>query len=392
MTNENQASQSRKLHSLSPSAWNRFEACPRQYWLSRQRLPRKTGMAASLGTAVHASIEDLVQLDLSGKQSAESGWLPEIAEKFLRTRWEEEKLEFQNTPRRPDWKEADYSKAQQQQLGAITLLLDRVGVPNLSAAMVTVALWRRVLLMVLKAEGELKTSDGKLMGRLDLLLAEHDENGQITKWIVADLKTGKTPEGELYETVRRQLLLYRDILASVNPNHPPIMAEGWYTNGSKVFIAEGPSVLQQAYAAWEATQLTDEPFEPKPGTDSCGGFCDYKAWCPHWWNWRLETGTLHKGDFVDSVVLIHNLDHNTGDAELELCEPADENGTVLPSGRGVAAVFKGRGLVNILNHISKGHKGAYFIGGALTKGKWTVGSWCDVLPWDPDMRIRKSSQ
>ncbi|HII50152.1 MAG TPA: PD-(D/E)XK nuclease family protein, partial [Candidatus Poseidoniaceae archaeon] len=39
-------------HMISPSSWNRFETCPRMYWLSRQRLPRKAGMAASVGTAV----------------------------------------------------------------------------------------------------------------------------------------------------------------------------------------------------------------------------------------------------------------------------------------------------------------------------------------------------
>ena len=31
-------------------------------------------MAASLGTAVHASIEDIVQMDLSGMEDSETGW------------------------------------------------------------------------------------------------------------------------------------------------------------------------------------------------------------------------------------------------------------------------------------------------------------------------------
>ena len=70
-------------HTLSPSAWNRYETCPRMYWLSRQRLPRKAGMAASLGTAVHASVEDLLQVDLSGRDDMETNWLPEMAEKFI---------------------------------------------------------------------------------------------------------------------------------------------------------------------------------------------------------------------------------------------------------------------------------------------------------------------
>ena len=61
-------------HMISPSSWNRFETCPRMYWLSRQRLPRKAGMAASLGTAVHASVEDLLQEDYSHIGNTEDGW------------------------------------------------------------------------------------------------------------------------------------------------------------------------------------------------------------------------------------------------------------------------------------------------------------------------------
>ena len=62
-------------HRLSPSSWNRFETCPRMYWLSRQGLPRKAGMAASLGTAIHASIEDLLNMDISDRPKASMGWL-----------------------------------------------------------------------------------------------------------------------------------------------------------------------------------------------------------------------------------------------------------------------------------------------------------------------------
>ena len=84
-----------RQHRLSPSAWNRYETCPRMYWLSRQRLPRKAGMAASLGTAVHASIEDLLQINLDGRELSESNWLPARADEILRKRWEEEKQIFQ---------------------------------------------------------------------------------------------------------------------------------------------------------------------------------------------------------------------------------------------------------------------------------------------------------
>ena len=107
-----------RKHSLSPSAWNRYETCPRMYWLSRQGLPKKAGMAASLGTAVHASIEDLLQIDLSGREPSESNWLLQEGDTLLRKRWEEEKQLFHETPRHPNWKEEKYSEAQKQQKGA----------------------------------------------------------------------------------------------------------------------------------------------------------------------------------------------------------------------------------------------------------------------------------
>ena len=50
-------------YQLSPSSWNRFEECPRKYWLSRQRLPRKASMPASLGNAIHNSVEEICNLE-----------------------------------------------------------------------------------------------------------------------------------------------------------------------------------------------------------------------------------------------------------------------------------------------------------------------------------------
>ena len=66
-------------HQLSPSSWNNYESCPRKYWLSRQRLPRKAGMAATIGTAVHDSVEDMCNLDISSRDADEVGWLPPTA-------------------------------------------------------------------------------------------------------------------------------------------------------------------------------------------------------------------------------------------------------------------------------------------------------------------------
>lgn len=377
-------SDSAPKHSLSPSAWNRWESCPRQYWLSRQRLPRKTGMAAALGTAVHASIEDLIALDLSGMQDSDARWLPDEMARVLRERWEEEKVNFLATPRHPDWKEDKYSNAKRQQLGGLELLLRHVGAPALDPKMVTVALWRRVQALVIACEGELRTKDGRLMGRLDLLLADVDATGTVIGWKVADLKTGKLPDGELYDTVQRQLLLYRDILLSNNPDHPPVSAEGWYTNGAKVYVAEGEPVIEAAYAAWHEMQVTDTPMPPNVGEESCGGFCDWKAWCPHWWNWRKENGTLHRGDFIDAVALVHSFE-NSGAAVLELCEPADSEGRPSPTGVRVAATFKGQSKKRMQELIDSDHQGPVFIGSAMAGGRptWNIGGWCDILPWTP---------
>ncbi len=378
------AESERVSHTLSPSAWNRFETCPRQYWLSRQKLPRKAGMAASLGTIVHASVEDLLQMDLSGRDNSEIGWLGPIAEKFLRTRWEEEKQIFHKTPRRPKWKEEDFPKAKRQQRGAIRMLLRFIGSPEIANNKVSIAHWRKLHSRVIAVEGELRTSDDRLMGRLDMLLADVDESGNLRSWVVADLKTGRVPEGGVLKPeVHRQLLLYRDILDSNNQNAPPIRAEGWYTDDAGIYTAEGDSVMADALKAWEATKPSDVPLEATPGEKSCGGFCDWKAWCPHWWNWRAEGGGSNS-DFKDIVVLLHHYDSVSGGGVAEMCEPADEAGRVLPTGLQMTINFDNRGKEALEELLEKGHKGPIFVGSAMMKrGSCRVGHWCDVLAWSP---------
>ena len=371
-------------HTLSPSAWNRYETCPRMYWLSRQRLPRKAGMAASLGTAVHASIEDLLQVDLAGRQGQETHWLPQMAEDFLKIRWEEEKKIFMATPRRPMWKEKEWDKAKRMQRGALRMLLDFVGAEGLTPLKTSIALWRSLLARVIAVEGELRTSDNRLMGRLDMLFADIDSEGNLAGWIVADLKTGRAPKEELKPEVQRQLLLYRDILLSNNQNAPPVKTEGWYTANSTRYTAVGESVLEKALEAWEQTLPTETPLEAKPGPDTCGGFCDWKAWCPHWWNWRLESGTLGKDDFSDSVILLHHFDDNTGSGVAEICEPADITGRAMPTGLQIPISFDGRGKEALQELLSTGHQGPIFVGSVMTnRSTWRVGHWCDVLPWSP---------
>ena len=373
-----------RKHTLSPSAWNRFETCPRMYWLSRQRLPRKAGMAASVGTAVHASVEDLLQLDLSGRKPDETHWLPEIAESFLKVRWEEEKKVFLSTPRRPMWKEKEWDKAKKMQRGAIKMLLEFVGASGVTPLKTTVALWKSLLSRVIAVEGELRTSDDRLMGRLDMLFADVSEDGSLNGWIVADLKTGRAPEKELKAEVQRQLLLYRDILLSNNPNAPPVKTEGWYTANATRYTAIGDSVMEDALAAWEATKPSEKPLEATPGQSSCGGFCDWKAWCPHWWNWRLENGTLGSDDFSDAVILLHHFDDTNGTGIAEICEPANAEGRAMPTGLQIPISFDGRGKEALQELLSTGHQGPIFVGSAMTnRGTWRVGHWCDVLAWSP---------
>ena len=114
----------------------------RMYWLSRQRLPRKAGMAASLGTAVHASVEDLLLNDISHIGDAESGWMPDFAHQVLRSTLGRRKSNFLATPRRPQWKEDKWKEAVRNQKGAVMMLLDHVGVRSLEQERVTGALWR----------------------------------------------------------------------------------------------------------------------------------------------------------------------------------------------------------------------------------------------------------
>ena len=70
-------------HQLSPSSWSRYEECPRKYWLSRQGLPRKASMPAALGNAVHNSVEDLCNLELSSQDDDDIGWLAATAKAVL---------------------------------------------------------------------------------------------------------------------------------------------------------------------------------------------------------------------------------------------------------------------------------------------------------------------
>ena len=48
-------------------------------------------MASAIGTAVHNSVEDMCNLDLTGRDGDEVGWLPPTANAILEKQWELEK-------------------------------------------------------------------------------------------------------------------------------------------------------------------------------------------------------------------------------------------------------------------------------------------------------------
>ena len=175
-------------HQLSPSSWNRYEECPRKYWLSRQGLPRKASMPAAMGNAVHNSVEDLCNLDLNDRDNDESDWLPATAKAVLDRHWQIEKDNFLETPRHPRWKEEQITKAHDGLIGALNILFSKSNLDVQNLSEVTVGTWREVQSIVLANEGTLVSECGRMMGRLDLLVADLDENGESRGWIVADLK------------------------------------------------------------------------------------------------------------------------------------------------------------------------------------------------------------
>ncbi|MEE3083599.1 MAG: PD-(D/E)XK nuclease family protein [Candidatus Thermoplasmatota archaeon] len=370
-------------HQLSPSAWNNFSSCPRKFWLSRQRLPRKAGMASAIGTAVHNSVEDLCNLNLDGRDGSELGWLPPTANAILEKQWEAEKEIFLRTPRHPRWKQEEFPRARKLLIGSLNILFAKARTGQVALSQVSIDMWREIQEMVLAAEGTLRTSCGRLMGRLDLLVSDLDEDGNVVGWIVADLKTGKPPAGELYDTVSRQLRFYRDILCENNPDHPPVKAEGWYSDGSVVFQAEGPSVLPEAFEAWEASKITETPMEARPEQEACG-FCEWKAWCPAW-VWAQAQGVLKpSGIFRDMIAILEKVEIENGICLVERMAPVDEIGNLAPTGQRAGAVFAGQALDRLKSLVDEGYQGPVFLGGVRLDGEtWKLGDWCDVLPWSP---------
>ncbi|MAV60484.1 MAG: hypothetical protein CMA13_04200 [Euryarchaeota archaeon] len=372
-----------KEYQLSPSSWNRYEECPRKYWLSRQGLPKKIGMPIVIGNAIHNSIEDICNVDVSDRESTEKGWLPKLAKDILSKHWQLQKEIFFETKRHSGWKKNSYNKAREGLDKALFMLLNQAKISDVELSKVTIDMWKEVKGIILANEGTMNSECGKLMGRLDLLLKDIDESGNEKGWIVVDLKTGRPPKGSLSETVNRQLLFYRDLLILINPDHPSIRTEGWYTSNQKMYEATGPSVTEDAMNAWQSIELTDTPFQATPQEFICG-FCEWKAWCPKWLV-AIHDDTLkrHKR-FNDEVVTLINFDAEEGLASFKLMLPDGINGKLIDSEKNFGAFLSNQPLNQLRELQTLGYDGPLFLGSTRIDGEIRhLGDWSEILPWKP---------
>ncbi len=372
-------------YQISPSSWNRFEECPRKYWLSRQRLPGKASMPASVGTAIHNSVEDLCNLDISDRDEDEVGWFHSTARDVLERNWKAERKEFMETPRHPKWKAEMLSKANDGLVGALGFLFEKAGLPKLDLSDVSIQVWRQVQGIVLATEATLESDCGRLMGRLDLLILDPDREEE-EGWIVADLKTGRPPRSELDAKVRRQLLFYRDLMKQRSPEHKSIVAEGWYSSNETAYVADGPSILEGAIQAWESMQITETPFQATPSESACS-FCDWKAWCPDWWVSRSEGLLDGGGTFRDEVTKLVRIDGDSGAALFERAIPIDHEGALTGSDYRFGAILKGQALEQIKQFEQDELEGFLFLGSVRAQGRIVhLGDWSEVLPWSPILK------
>ena len=114
--------------------------------------------------------------------------------------------------------------------------------------------------------------------------------------------------------------MYRDILLSNNDQAPPVQAQGWYTDTSSKWDAVGENVLEAAYEAWNATQPSDTPLDPTHlDNPPVEGFAIGKHGALIGGHGDMKNKSLHKGDFGDGVVLIHQYDEGRSTATVEGC-------------------------------------------------------------------------
>jgi hypothetical protein len=334
-------------------------------------------------------MEEICNLDFTGHDDSEVGWLSKIMKKTIDKQWLIEKEIFLNTPRRPSWKSQSIGKAREGLVGALNLLLNKTKFAGKKFSEITIKDWNEIKLIVISNEESLISNDGRLIGRLDLLIDDLDKDGNSKGWIVADLKTGKPPNSILSEKVTRQLLFYRDLLKESKPNHPSVSAEGWYSSNQKIYSADGNFVLDDAILAWNEMKLTIYPPNSTPSEESCG-FCEFKAWCPDWWLSRHKGHLSDKNTFRDEVVRIIKFDEISGAARFERQAPVDINGELTSSDVSFGALIKGRALTQIKELISSDYEGPVFLGSVRSQGKIIhLGDWSEVLPWSPLLESKR---
>jgi hypothetical protein len=370
-------------YQLSPSSWNRFEECPRKYWLSRQRLPKKIGMPIVIGNAVHNSVEDICNIDMSDRDISEKEWLPKLSAEILSNHWQLQKDIFFEMKRHSGWKKNSYNKAREGLNKALLMLLSQAKILEVDLSKITIGMWNKVREIILANEGTMNSNCGKLMGRLDLLLKDLDQGGNQIGWIVVDLKTGRPPKDNLSETVNRQLRFYRDLLILINPNHPPIRTEGWYTSNQTMYEAIGDSVTKDAFDAWASIELTEDPFQATPQEFVCG-FCEWKAWCPKWFvAVHDETLKRHK-TFNDEVVTLINFDSEEGLASFKIMIPDGLDGELRDSEKSFGAFLSNQSLNQLRELQNMGYDGPLFLGSTRVDGEVRyLGDWSEILPWNP---------
>ena len=231
-------------------------------------------------------------------------------------------------------------------------------------------------------EASLVSDCGKLIGRLDLLIKDQ-KAGEAETWIVADLKTGKPPEGELNEKVNRQLRLYRDLVIQKNTDHPPIHAEGWYSANQTVHRAKGPSILQEAYDAWERMRPSREPLPATPSEIACS-FCEWKAWCPSWWI-AINDGIFKPGKmFRDEVAKLVRFDKESAVALFERLTPDGDKGKLQNSDYRFGAFLKDKSLEKLVKISKNKPDTELFLGSIRFDGKTAyLGDWSEIIEWNP---------
>ncbi len=342
-------------------------------------------MPASMGNAIHNSVEDLCNLELTGKNDEETGWLPSTAKTVLDQHWQIEHDLFFETPRHPRWKPELITKAHNGLVGALNILFMKAHIPPTQLSQISIGTWRELQEIVLANESTLSSECGRLIGRLDLLISDI-QDGKSVGWIVADLKTGNPPKVHLNEKVSRQLRFYRDLLKQNNPDHPPVHAEGWYSANQTVHRADGPSILDDAFEAWGGMKPTEEPLQGTPSNTACA-FCEWKAWCPTWWVARRD-GELSPGSrFRDEVVRLVRFDEDSGAALFERTPPVGDDGELSGSDHRFGAILRGQALEQLRALASSDSDGVLFLGSARVDGKiMHLGDWSEVLPWSPMLR------